>query len=286
MEDIILINKNYFKNIDNQDKAYLLGFLYGDGSINSNRECGINLKRSDKDFLTMIGNIFGKKPFDTFSNINEKTYEMCRLSLSSVELVKDLSYLGLFKNKTYIDDCSKLWNNISFDLKTHFIRGYFDADGCIYIDKKNNPHIEFCSYTKSILSFISNYLNEFLGIKKSKITRGDGVYRIRYGGSKIALSIGNMFYFNAKLYLKRKKDRFLNITVKNDLGYIGISKSKNESYKVKISKHSQPSTYIGTFNSLKEALEVHENIALKINGNTNGVYQNGKLVFWKFEKIK
>ena len=53
-----------FETIDNEEKAYWLGFLYADGSVGSN-ESKIELGLAEKDYKQI-------ERFRTFMNINNK----------------------------------------------------------------------------------------------------------------------------------------------------------------------------------------------------------------------
>jgi hypothetical protein len=55
-----ILNEKYFKNINTEEKAYILGLLYADGYINNNG-FGITLTEIDKELLEKISIIlYGK----------------------------------------------------------------------------------------------------------------------------------------------------------------------------------------------------------------------------------
>lgn len=275
-------NKRFFKIINSEKRAYLFGFILGDGCINSPRECTITLNRKDKEHLFQIGKWFGKKPFNVVKTLNDKTYLQSRLSLSSVDLVKDLEKLGIIKRKTYELDAIKVWNSIPQTLKQHFIRGYFDADGCITFNKKNQPYFSITSFNKEILEIISSYINKILSLN-TKVSKGDGAWRLRAGGSKSVLAIGNLLYHQHTICLDRKIRLFSKIKFQSSTGFMGISKSNNR-WKVKVIT-AKENLYLGTFSSKEDAVNAYEACALKINGKTNGVYKDGKFQFWKYQKV-
>jgi len=275
-------NKRFFKTINSEEKAYLFGFILGDGCINSARECSIKLKRDDKNHLLKIGKWFDKKPFDVTGRIGNKVYPQSKLSLSSIDLVKDLNELGIIKRKTYELDSEKVWNSVPDRLRHHFVRGYFDADGCITFSKKNQPNFSLTSFKRDILDIVSGYINKVLSINTG-VYRGDGAWRIRSGGAKNVLAIGNLLYNNHSISLDRKLKLFSNIKIKTNTGFIGISKNNNK-WKVKVSTGNGP-IYLGSFSSEKEALDAHESYALKFNGKKNGVYEDEELQFWKYKRI-
>lgn len=118
------LNKDFFKVIDNEVKAYILGFIYADGYIESNnRTLSFNINERDIDILHKI-----KYHIECGNPIRKSSTKNCvRLHLSSVELVNDLIKLGVTRHKTNTISLP----NLRDDLLRHFLRGYFDGDGHI-----------------------------------------------------------------------------------------------------------------------------------------------------------
>ena len=89
----------------------------------------------------------------------------------------------------------------------HFIRGYFDGDGCLGITlTRNSPFFEILG-TKHILNSISKYLfvNKIYSNHNSKYT-----YILKYSGTK-AVVASYLLYDNATIYLDRKYKKFLGL---------------------------------------------------------------------------
>jgi len=132
-------NSNYFQNIDDENKAYWLGFIAADGSLNKNgisMQIGLSIK--DKNHLIKMGKIFDKEVVDYVSKRHNKSHKACRLCVSSKTNWNNLNRLGVNVNKTFEKE-NNLFKNIPQKHVRHFIRGYFDGDGCIYVskDRKN-----------------------------------------------------------------------------------------------------------------------------------------------------
>lgn len=125
------INENYFDQIDTPNKAYILGFLYADGGNTSNydnkRYCiTITLKQSDVQILNDIKSEIGYEApikFREYDNGPIATFDIC-----NKHIVLRLHELGVIPNKTLTLQFPK-W--LEKNLYSHFIRGYFDGDGCI-----------------------------------------------------------------------------------------------------------------------------------------------------------
>ena len=125
------------------EMAYVLGFLYADGDIEdvrkSSRTQYVTIASVDRDILESI-----KKALGSGHNLNYraprkvtyrngKTYEsrgIYRLRIGSKKMFNDLLKLGLSPRKSLT---IKFPDDIPDNCLNHFIRGYFDGDGCITI---------------------------------------------------------------------------------------------------------------------------------------------------------
>ena len=144
------INYTYFDNINTKEKAYILGLLYADGcnstEINTVR---LLLTEQDKDLLLQISKIIfiDEKPL-IFRRGGEFVYKSKKylrknsycFTINNKHISDKLNKLGLIKNKSLTLEfptwlCSSLYS--------HFIRGYFDGDGCISIDKKDKCKYQY-----------------------------------------------------------------------------------------------------------------------------------------------
>jgi intein/homing endonuclease len=145
-------NERYFEKIDSAEKAYFLGILYADGYISKN--CvEISLQKIDQDILKKLSKIiygksvlkYRKAQIKLFNNKQYKQKEQTRFTFTSNKIVKDLKNHGLMENKSLK---IRFPYHINKNLYSHFIRGYFDGDGCICLSKK---------WANNSLSIVSNY---------------------------------------------------------------------------------------------------------------------------------
>ena len=86
------VDDNYFDNIDNEDKAYFLGWLLSDGCISNNRII-LKLKYNDEYII--------KEMFDKFSGgYKISTDKNSRsMSLSSTKMICALKKLGCIESE-------------------------------------------------------------------------------------------------------------------------------------------------------------------------------------------
>lgn len=189
-------------SIDSEQKAYWLGFFYADAYNNEKRgRVVIELTEKDKEHLNKCAKFFGK-PREPFKQI-KKDCVSYRLELNSRHLTQNLKNKGCPQNKSKIIKFPK-WLDKS--LIRHFIRGYFDGDGSIYLDNQDQLQINIVS-TKNMISEIKRILaeqniNSYIGKSKS-------IWRLQSGGNKQIKNFCDWIYSDASIFLLRKHKIYL-----------------------------------------------------------------------------
>lgn len=131
-------DENYFDCIDSEDKAYWLGFIFGDGFIYDEKPgehsgilC-ISLSSEDEEHLYKFKDaISSSHTIHTYDN--SKGYsngKLSRIKINSNHMVNSLKKYGMIANKTNIIGEPK---NINEEFYIPFVRGFFDADGSIML---------------------------------------------------------------------------------------------------------------------------------------------------------
>lgn len=206
-----LINEKFFSNLDTQEKLYFLGILYADGCHKDNRnEIELQLSGADVELLIKLRDLifYEPKPFYVkksgdieISGIKTHREESYSLTICNKNISKDLLKCGLIKQKSSI---IKYPNFIINDLQSHFVRGYFDGDGSIFLTKKNQISIaiigseDFCLGLQNILKHME--------IKSSICKAGNSikVKSLEIHGNKSGRKFLSWIYSNANIYLQRK----------------------------------------------------------------------------------
>ena len=143
-------------SINNEYEAYIIGLFMADGYVSKN-QAGLRLKKSDKKLVEQVKNYFSE---DIKLQEDNNSFSFV---ISSTKVCDNLIKLGVLKHKTFKELCIPTMNP---SLVRHFIRGFFDGDGSIFLCKHNNNvyfKSNICSPTKNILEEIQ------LELKKSNI---------------------------------------------------------------------------------------------------------------------
>lgn len=221
------IRHNFFNNINFEEQAYLLGFIFADGCVNEERHTlSININKQDQYIIDLLKDISPEaytreqksyKSIATVRGRQVKNHGSIRTNISSKILIEDLKKYGVIQNKTYTDMHLPI---VSDDiLLKHFIRGYFDGDGCFtYSIRKPNPknreinyrisaHWTICCKTSSILLEMQKYFTSF-GIKTNiNYIKRDDIYNLTTSSRKEIIKIFNLLFHNCNYSLPRKYNK-------------------------------------------------------------------------------
>lgn len=193
-------NTDFFKEIDNEYKAYTLGYLFANGSVYEPRgELAISGKYEVLDKIRGVLEADNPIKKDRGSN---------RLTIYNRGVVEDLEALGLmgYKSETlaypfYIDP----------KLERHFIRGFFEGKGSYMIEVER----------KKLATNIACGSHRFLeGLRDRLVTLGMPRANIhRYGARKLTYmmryykkdtqKLHSILYDGARIYSSDHKARYL-----------------------------------------------------------------------------
>lgn len=260
-------NEAFFETIDVEEKAYFLGFILADGSIDEKRgKLKIALAEKDYEILEKFNKIMG-------SNVRINKYkrktsfvassQSCELVFCSPKIVQDLKQIGITERKTFIVKPPE----IRSDLKKHFWRGVMDGDGHVSLCKPKNKRsvhsLEFGICGKfATMEALSEYLTSLE--VSHKITKDKSIFRIRICNRQ-ALRVLDEIYEGASIFLKRKHEKYL--IYKKDREVADSKMNPNKGiYKTSSGRYQAMSLInvhgfqksLGTFDSLEEAVKAQE----------------------------
>ena len=198
---MINYNRNIFNKIDNEEKAYWLGFIVADGYLNINKHMlRIKLGNRDRSHLIKFIKFVGGNEEMLKSEIHSETgNENFYVSLYSKEVMNDLLSLGVEQAKSGKEKVC----NIDKKYYRDFIRGLWDGDGFI---RENLSGVGLVG-SEEVLAFVQNYFNDSLGVKPLKIYPHCNTFKIEYRSTRKAIPlILNHLYGDKDVALDRKKE--------------------------------------------------------------------------------
>jgi len=265
------IKEYVFDNIDEEWKAYFLGLFYADGCLTKN-DARICLIASDRDILDKLNKfIFVNKPLGytppkIFKGTNGKTYTgqpQYRLEIGNRKINESLRKHGLYERKTLTLEMPK---TVPCQLMNHFIRGYFDGDGCIH--KKSSWGQRFDLMGSDIFcEGMRSFLKESLNIEAS-IKKAGKVSRLYVHNKKDILCLYHYLYDGATIFLNRKHEVFKNIIETTDWtkvnktkysSFVGVSFDKRRGHWIATFKRNKRVTYLGAFLKEEDAVRARRN---------------------------
>lgn len=194
-------DQNYFEQIDDPHKAYLLGFITADGAVVKDV---LSIEVHDKDIKVLE---YAREQINPKATITKcKGRSTSKISFGAKKIGRDLAKYGIVQNK------SKIIKKVPTDLIPHqylkyYFRGLIDGDGCIL----KNGTVSIYSGSKEYVQDVQRILTEELNLSKNSIYHGT-TYFCAWGSKEDRKKIYHYLYddLNSCFYYKRKYDRLLN----------------------------------------------------------------------------
>jgi intein-encoded DNA endonuclease-like protein len=197
------VNENYFDIIDNENKAYWLGFLMADG-YNSGKFIRVDIQ--DEGHLDKLRDeIYPNKDMPVRKKLSHTNKNVFYLTIQNSKFVSDCERHGIVRTKSHITK----YPNIEKDFDRHFIRGLFDGDGSLsYLYQTKN----YRKYNFSIVG--SNQLMKEVREKILSIGVNVGfgtcksIYRIYITGNRQISRLLDWLYNDSIVYMDRKFEKY------------------------------------------------------------------------------
>lgn len=203
------IDDTVFDNIDTEEKAYWLGFIYADGNISSEgHRFEIVLSTKDLDHMLKLKSFL--KGYDVEIRIDTnkgEQYPMCRMSVRNEHLWTALYNKGCVPCKSLVLEWPDETIFKSKSLIRHFIRGYWDGDGTIglYKSEKYGYTFNFAVLgTPMFLKGVQNFI-KLGGTLKNASTPSEpnNAWILAFSNLK-SRKAARLLYQDANIYLERK----------------------------------------------------------------------------------
>lgn len=199
------INEDFFKCVNTEEKAYFLGFLYADGYNQvSKNQVRLTLSSIDSEILLKFNKILEyDRPL-----LYLKNNKVVDLTINSKIISSDLVKLGCTQKKSFT--ITFPYNIIPDNLIRHFIRGYFDGDGCISLNRQNDVQINITGNTIFIGQLQEILINN-INASRTKLQLYKKSCSVYWHGRNVCLKVLNYLYKDSTISLERKNKLYKKI---------------------------------------------------------------------------
>jgi len=254
-----IYDEEFFSKIDNEEKAYWLGFIMADGCIKSSnkRGWGLHFFLAEEDghmVAKLRDNIAPLKDLTLRTPGKRNVQFGIGITIYSNRICYDLIKLNCVPKKSLVLRFPPA-NSVPKRLMSHFIRGYFDGDGgymrCrgrLYM-KMISSH-SFCGTLKKVL--------EKNGIEGKQYKVNNGKNSIVQIADKIELCrFYRYIYSGANIFLERKRVLFDGWMKENIKGHLDrvfkfSAREQNGRFLTRINLN-RTHYYVGKFDTIEEA---------------------------------
>lgn len=255
------VNDNFF-SVDAPEAFYWAGFIAADGWVTIKTEnskfLGLSLAAKDYEHLRKFKAAIGHTgPILDIKKIDDgKIYYGKSLKIFSCKIVNDLvEKFSIIPKKSLVYDLPKKIYNHKYI--NHFLRGYFDGDGCWYYTRPKKEgfvremHFDLTGGPVFLKTFMEILIsNNIAGRVKLTHKKDSNVYHLKYGGNVQTKKIRDFLYNGScnNIEIERKRNIIFsdwfeqhiphkrhsiigsNILTEKQLFFISISEAKKHGF--------------------------------------------------------
>lgn len=209
------IKSDYFSVIDTPEKAYWIGVLFTDGSVNQSPNpetqqprIRLQLQEDDKELLEQYKNDLA---LDCNLIYDKREGKHCySVEFVDRQIFNDLSNFGIIPNKTY-ETKHLQYNLIPKEFLPAYALGLFDGDGCLtYSDNfSTDVTFGFTTYYESVAKDFQILIDKLINKTTFNKPVFISAWHVNWRGRLQVLSILDMLYENSPRHLERKYQKYL-----------------------------------------------------------------------------
>ncbi len=209
------VNERFFDKWS-AEMAYLLGFIYADGNLmydKWSRGKYLSVTSTDKEIIFLMRKLMDSEHRVHVSAPRDNRKFQFRLRIGNANLYDSLMRRGLYPNKSLTIS----FPQIPKKALRHFVRGYFDGDGCVNIYRSKGVKqaiilrklsVIFTSGNKDFLVGLLNAIKAEIDIKQDKIYNSHRSFQLRLA-TEDSVNIFKFMYANSDSgFLARKLNIF------------------------------------------------------------------------------
>lgn len=198
-------NKAFFKSWS-PDMAYVLGVIYTDGCLDG-KLSRFSVSQKEPELLEKCLRLMESDAKIVFTEKRGIAGAIHHFDVYGKAIIEDLLKFGLKPNKSL----TLVFPEIPLPYVRHFIRGCWDGDGSVFLDK-NDPSKPGASFVSGSEKFARGILKNLVMLGMPNVTvhkrTGKSSYQFRFRGSDCA-RLYHIFYDDVpeSMYLNRKHER-------------------------------------------------------------------------------
>lgn len=198
----VFVREDYFDEID-EERAYWLGFLYADGAALHHASNGrpswvlaCNLAVKDAGHLERLQAVLGGslkihgRALGGFGGT-----DVARFAVYSKRVCLAVGKYGILPRKSHDPVLPPI---LGFANNRAFLRGLFDGDGCLHINRRGLLQLAFCGHPV-LVEWVTSSIEGVLGITSSTQYRGNTAYAQWTGHTKAMLLACYLYGAGAEL---------------------------------------------------------------------------------------
>jgi len=194
------IDSFIFNKIDTEEKAYWLGFLAADGYVGRKNEVELSLALKDENHLIKFNNFLKKS-----KTIKKDSFRV-RCGFKDIQIFNDLNKLGVIPRKSLVLKFPS-YEQVPKKLMSHYIRGYNDGDGSIFITN-NNINISILGTKEFLEALVLETSLPKRNLYKNRKDSKSNCWFFQYSGKNALLFI-DYLYKDSSVFLERKYAKYL-----------------------------------------------------------------------------
>lgn len=199
---LITFNEHFFHEVDDEQKAYWLGFIMADGCVSRTHRDKLAIVAAIKDAHHLLK---WHKAINSSLRLYDRGDGAVTSQHYSTAMCNDLERYGCVPRKSLILQ----FPEINERLLHHFVRGYFDGDGSVGLKNKKQAtpqlRVSFVGTANFLesLSLLIGTTNVLRPTGNNKLTKC-----LEIAGNKKAQAIYEWMYKDATVWLERKREVF------------------------------------------------------------------------------
>jgi DNA-binding transcriptional regulator WhiA len=208
-------DESYFESIDTEKKAYFLGLIAADGSVNKPKKrnrytFSLELLETDKYLIEELANELGypKSKIKTYSRPNRKNTS--KLVIHSERFADSLIKYGIISGKCRTFRLPRI-SHSDPSLFRHFLRGFYDGDGSI-----GKNRLSLAAGNLPLLKAIRTFLLWMFPLNPEALRiyeTGPNVWTLQITRKLERKTVLMYLYKDATVYMKRKALYYSNVVV-------------------------------------------------------------------------